>query len=85
MKTFAVSLSVVCLFTFAGCSGGSGGSSSNTINSSAIVTASQVETAKLQTALKAQPDYVISDSEIALLQQEGVIGDEDKTQIQAIK
>jgi hypothetical protein len=68
-----------------GCSGGAGGGSGSASTSSAVISAAQVETSKLQDAIKTDPIYKIEDSEISLLQNEGIITEADKTQLQAIQ
>lgn len=91
-------LGVVCVITLSGCSKGLGGSAFrnffNTNSSSAsnssnpsdpIIPVSQVETVKLQQAIKADPIYKIEDSEIDLLQKEGIVTEADIAQLQAIQ
>lgn len=93
-----VLLGVVCVITLSGCNRGSGGSRlgsffstnssgpSNASNpSDQVVPVSQVEIVKLQQAIKADPIYKIEDSEIDLLQKEGIITDADIAQLQAIQ
>lgn len=77
-------LCILCLVIVSGCSGGAGGpGSASTLN--AVISAAQVESAKLQDAVKVDPIYKIEDSEISLLQKEGLITDADKAQLKAIQ
>lgn len=78
-------LCLIILIVLSGCSGGAGGGSDSSIKSAAVISASQVETAKLQAAITADPVYKIDDSEISLLQKEGIITETDKAQLQAIQ
>lgn len=90
MSVLRAGLCVVCLMVLSGCSGGGGGAGSifnaNSSNpSERVVPASQVETAKLQESIKAEPAYKIDDSEITLLQNEGILTETDLVQLQAIQ
>lgn len=88
MSVFRAGLCVVWLMVLSGCSGGGGGSifNANSSNpSDQVVPASQVETAKLQEAIRAEPAYKIDESEITLLQSEGILTEADLAQLQAIQ
>lgn len=90
MSVLRAGMCVVCLMVLSGCSGGGGGAGSifnaNSSNpSDQVVPVSQVETAKLQEAIRAEPAYKIDDSEITLLQNEGILTETDLVQLQAIQ
>lgn len=78
---------MLCLIVLSGCKGGKGGSGNSTssISSAAVISASQVETTNLQTAIKADPVYKIEDSEITLLEKQGILTEADIAQLQAIQ
>jgi uncharacterized lipoprotein YmbA len=88
-----LAISMIALFTLAGCSGKSTNSLSTFFNSGnennpsgeTQIPPAQVETAKLQEAIKAEPVYKIDDSEVDMLQNDGIITEADKTQIQALQ
>lgn len=89
MNTLRNCACLFCLIAIVGCSksGGGGGlfgnDSSNASNP--VIQASQVETQKLQEAVKSEPIYKIEDAEIELLQKEGIITEADVAQLKAIK
>lgn len=92
MNFCRISLYAICLIAFSGCKGGSGGgvgSFFNPSNSSTPVTpalqASQTETTKLLKALEAEPAYKIENSEITVLQNEGILTEAELSQLQAIQ
>ena len=81
MNSYRIIFWIVSLFIFVGCSGRIDSGSKST----SITSASQLETANLKAALKTEPGYKIDDSEVALLQQEGIINEADINQIQTIQ
>lgn len=85
MNSLRSGLLILCLIALSGCSGGTGGGSAGNSSSPSIISASQVEATKLKEAISADPVYKIDNSEIALLQSEGVITEADKAQLEAIK
>ncbi len=81
MNSFRMILVIFSLIVLSACSGEKGVEGNN----SSFISASQVETTKLQAALKNEPAYKINDSEIILLQNEGIISVADKPQLQSIQ
>jgi len=76
---------LIVLVVLAGCSGEKGGGVIGNSSSSSVIPASQIETTKLQEAIKAEPTYKIDDSEITLLQNEGILTEAELAQLQAIQ
>lgn len=90
MKNYFVLIAILGLVS--SCSGGKGpGSFSSLFGGDSStpetpeVPVNVVETAKLQEAIQADPEYKIDNSEIETLKAEGIIKDEDLSQIQAIQ
>ncbi len=81
MNSLRMILVVASLIVLSSCSGEKGVEGNN----SSAISASQVEIAKLQAALKNEPVYKINDSETTLLQHEGIISVADKAQLQSIQ
>jgi hypothetical protein len=69
LKTSRPCLFIIAILTFYGCSGGKGDTknANSSITSAAAISASQVETAKLQMVLETESVYKIEDSELFLL------------------
>lgn len=90
---------IACLFLLiclSSCSGGKGGESITTLfgdgsnpasnsEGNPEVPANIVETAKLQEAIKAEPEYKIDNADLEALKAEGIIEEEDLAKIQAIQ
>lgn len=88
MKLLLVLFLLLSLF-LTSCSGGKGGEGiTNLFNgesSPKVIPASQVETEKLISAVQTEPIYKIENSEIDLLKSEGIISEQDVTQLKAIQ
>lgn len=67
-----------------GCSKDGGGLSSKSASSRPIQ-AGVVETINLQNAIKANPEYKIHDSELVMLQNEGILTEAENAQLQALQ
>ncbi len=85
MKLSKVILLISISQILTSCSGGPGGIGNFFNSSPGVIPASQVETAKLQAALKNEPAYKLDNSEIATLQSEGIINEADKAKLQSIQ
>lgn len=76
---------LLLIFLSTGCTNKNGGGLYSKSDSSRAIQASVVEATNLQNAINSSPAYKFSDSELAMLQSEGIASSEDLKQLEPIK